>query len=99
MRCLVQAKGYHSNSSKQTDSETNFEEPSSEKAAAGAGGNAFAGEGTGSEADLLAKEVDHYAVLGVSTDATEKQLKTAYRMRSLKFHPDRLKLGLWSLHN
>ena len=29
----------------------------------------------------IAKEVDHYAVLGVSTDASEKQLKTAYRMR------------------
>jgi hypothetical protein len=33
--------------------------------------------------------VDHYAVLGVTTDATEKQLKTAYRMKSLKFHPDK----------
>jgi hypothetical protein len=41
------------------------------------------------DADLLAREVDHYAVLGVTTDATEKQLKTAYRMRSLQFHPDR----------
>lgn len=34
-------------------------------------------------------KVDHYTVLGVNTDATEKQLKTAYRMRSLQFHPDR----------
>jgi curved DNA-binding protein CbpA len=41
------------------------------------------------EADKIAKEVDHYAVLGVTTDATEKQLKTAYRMRSLQFHPDK----------
>lgn len=41
------------------------------------------------EADLLAREVDHYAVLGVPTDATDKHLKTAYRMRSLKFHPDK----------
>jgi hypothetical protein len=41
------------------------------------------------EADILAREVDHYAVLGVTTDATEKQLKTAYRMKSLKFHPDK----------
>lgn len=41
------------------------------------------------DADIVAKEVDHYRVLGVSTDATEKQLKTAYRLRSLKFHPDR----------
>jgi hypothetical protein len=45
--------------------------------------------GNSSEADVIAKEVDHYAVLGVTTDATEKQLKTAYRMRSLKFHPDK----------
>ena len=41
------------------------------------------------DATVIAKEVDHYAVLGVSTDASEKQLKTAYRMRSLQFHPDR----------
>jgi hypothetical protein len=33
------------------------------------------------EAHNIAHEVDHYAVLGVSTDATDKQLKTAYRMR------------------
>jgi tetratricopeptide (TPR) repeat protein len=45
--------------------------------------------GVASEADRIAKEVDHYAVLGVTTDATEKQIKTAYRMRSLKFHPDK----------
>eukprot|EP00929_Paragymnodinium_shiwhaense_P081220 TRINITY_DN42455_c0_g1_i1.p1 TRINITY_DN42455_c0_g1~~TRINITY_DN42455_c0_g1_i1.p1 ORF type:complete len:1097 (-),score=273.11 TRINITY_DN42455_c0_g1_i1:353-3589(-) len=32
---------------------------------------------------------DLYAVLGVSSDATEKQLKTAYRMMSLKYHPDK----------
>ena len=31
-------------------------------------------------------QVDHYAVLGVNTDATDKQLKTAYRMRSLQVH-------------
>lgn len=42
-----------------------------------------------SDADMIAREVDHYTVLGVTTDATEKQLKTAYRMRSLKYHPDR----------
>ncbi len=41
------------------------------------------------DADAIAVEVDHYAVLGVTVDATEKQLKTAYRMRSLQFHPDR----------
>jgi hypothetical protein len=41
------------------------------------------------EADRIAKEQDHYVVLGVNADATEKQLKTAYRMMSLKYHPDR----------
>jgi tetratricopeptide (TPR) repeat protein len=33
--------------------------------------------------------VDHYLALGVTSDATEAQLKRAYRMMSLKFHPDR----------
>lgn len=47
------------------------------------------GENGPADGDVIAKEVDHYAVLGVSTDASEKQLKTAYRMRSLQFHPDR----------
>lgn len=48
-------------------------------------GESFGGE----DAERVALAVDHYAVLGVTTDATEKQLKTAYRMRSLQFHPDR----------
>merc|ERR1719482_2016514 len=37
----------------------------------------------------IANEKNHYTVLGVSTDATEKQLKRAYRVMSLKFHPDK----------
>ncbi|CAD7928001.1 unnamed protein product [Amoebophrya sp. A120] len=37
----------------------------------------------------IANEKDHYAVLGVSQDATEKQLKRAYRVLSLKYHPDK----------
>jgi len=37
----------------------------------------------------VATERDHYAVLGVPSDATEKQLKRAYRIMSLKFHPDK----------
>eukprot|EP00747_Dinoflagellata_sp_TGD_P110526 gnl/TRDRNA2_/TRDRNA2_170983_c1_seq2.p1 gnl/TRDRNA2_/TRDRNA2_170983_c1~~gnl/TRDRNA2_/TRDRNA2_170983_c1_seq2.p1 ORF type:complete len:809 (+),score=170.28 gnl/TRDRNA2_/TRDRNA2_170983_c1_seq2:692-3118(+) len=37
----------------------------------------------------IATETDHYAVLGVSADATDKQLKKAYRLMSLKFHPDK----------
>jgi tetratricopeptide (TPR) repeat protein len=37
----------------------------------------------------FAAEKDHYVVLGLTCDATEKQIKAAYRMRSLKYHPDR----------
>ena len=41
--------------------------------------------------DILdeSKHVDLYTVLGVSADATEAQLKRAYRLRSLKYHPDK----------
>jgi curved DNA-binding protein CbpA len=46
------------------------------------GGDADDGEG-------LSKETDHYVVLGVTADATDKQIQQAYRMRSLKYHPDR----------
>jgi hypothetical protein len=91
-----QAKGYKAN----TAESEQYEEPSSARSggssgsgkddggstpAAGGGNNSA----TADAAARIAKEVDHYAVLGVSTDATEKQLKTAYRMRSLQFHPDR----------
>ncbi|CAK0843434.1 unnamed protein product, partial [Prorocentrum cordatum] len=34
-------------------------------------------------------EGDLYAVLGVPADATDKQLKRAYRLMSLKYHPDK----------
>ena len=37
----------------------------------------------------VAKDTDHYSVLNVTADATEAQLKRAYRLMSLKFHPDR----------
>ena len=37
----------------------------------------------------IACETDHYKVLGVTIDATAPQLKRAYRLMSLKYHPDR----------
>ncbi|KZV84661.1 DnaJ-domain-containing protein, partial [Exidia glandulosa HHB12029] len=33
--------------------------------------------------------IDPYELIGVAPDATEQQIKTAYRQRSLKVHPDR----------
>lgn len=66
-----------------------YDNPKEEEAGVGRSFASSTGSGGFTEADRIAKEVDHYAVLGVSTDATDKQLKTAYRMRSLKFHPDK----------
>lgn len=37
----------------------------------------------------LSKESDHYAVLGVAHDADERTISQAYRMASLRWHPDR----------
>ena len=40
--------------------------------------------------DAATPEVsDLYSVLGVSADATDQQLKRAYRLMSLKYHPDK----------
>ncbi|KAI0322883.1 DnaJ domain-containing protein [Amylostereum chailletii] len=35
------------------------------------------------------EEVNPYELLGIQTEATEGEIKTAYRQRSLKVHPDR----------
>lgn len=63
-------------------------------ASAGAAEGAERGEKDGesvqqAELDALAAEPDHYVVLGVACDATPAQLVQAYRMSSLKYHPDR----------
>lgn len=34
-------------------------------------------------------EINPYELLGLTSDATDKDIKTAYRQRSLKVHPDR----------
>jgi len=45
--------------------------------------------GQAAEEKDIASEKDLYKVLGVNGDATDKQLKRAYRIMSLKFHPDK----------
>ena len=39
---------------------------------------------------MSAEEVNPYALLDVNTESTEKEIRTAYRQRSLKVHPDRV---------
>ena len=36
------------------------------------------------------EDVNPYDVLGLTIEATEQEIKTAYRQRSLKVHPDRV---------
>jgi hypothetical protein len=37
-------------------------------------------------------EQNPYELLGISQEATEAEIRTAYRTRSLKVHPDRVRL-------
>ena len=37
----------------------------------------------------MVRDTKFYDALGVSPDATESQLKSAYRKSALKFHPDK----------
>jgi DnaJ-class molecular chaperone len=39
-------------------------------------------------AEVVAMANDYYAVLGISRDATEKEIKQAYRRLARKYHPD-----------
>ena len=71
-----------------------YSSSSSSSAADGGGGQGGSASSPGgstdaSDGDTLSKESDHYVVLGVTCDATDKQIQQAYRMRSLKYHPDR----------
>ncbi|KAJ5123409.1 hypothetical protein N7448_009506 [Penicillium atrosanguineum] len=38
----------------------------------------------------MSKSPDYYKTLGVSSDATQQQIRTAYKRESLKSHPDRV---------
>lgn len=40
---------------------------------------------------VSAKKADFYKLLGISRDATPKEIKKAYRQKSLEFHPDKNK--------
>lgn len=36
------------------------------------------------------EEVDPYELIGIKLEATDQEIKTAYRQKSLKVHPDRV---------
>ena len=65
------------------------DEEASNESALTKGGGQGSGDGDGVEPSSVASELDHYVVLGVGRDASEKAIVQAYRMASLKYHPDR----------
>ena len=42
-------------------------------------------------------EINPYELLGLSTDATDQDIRTAYRKLSLKVHPDRVRVAYPSI--
>jgi len=47
------------------------------------------GDGAGGGAAAKLDDVDLYALLGITIDATPKEIATAYRRKALKVHPDK----------
>lgn len=41
------------------------------------------------------EEINPYELLSVTTESTEQEIRTAYRQRSLKVHPDRVRLRVY----